>query len=1071
MRPSFTQALGLLLACLLAGFPLAAQSVLFSEDFNDCELPADWEVSLDGNPDASWHIGLPDNPNMDGSTIDGSCMLIFDDDATGNQTPPWTLQLKTPSFDGTGYSELMLSMDIHFRQFGESSLEVLVWDGSAYQSVVVYKGADDQTGEQLSDYATFTTDLSFYANDDMHLVIQYDDGGIWAWYAGVDNIEVIGQGDATNIILENFNDCQLPAGWTSQIVTGEFDWQFGLVDNPNAGSNNSINGTCFAFFDDDVHGNGAISSKARLISPPFDGTQFANFYVDFDIILRRYEDLENLEILVYDGQEMKGVTAYFTDLGGPMFSQFVHETVDLSAFRAPQMQIVFQYEDGGGWGWWAGIDNVKISGTGLMNDRCDNAINLELDAPCLMGDNTNALFLGDAPACEANHVAGLWYQYEAGFTGILEITTGARFNDLITVYEGDCGSLAELTCHDADEHGFTGETLRMDVHSGTKYYFRISGKDKTFGVPKGSLCVGIQEVDAYPSSPVNDGCTNAQELMADDDCLQGATYFAGTDLPLTTLNELARSDVWYQFSPVQTGAYKIETQADFADELTLYSGDCDNLTEIMGELDGQLMTTPELQEGTVYFLRVSGTFAIIEGNLCVTVTPVSETPPANDDCVQAIAVTLNGDCAEGSNVDASLSGPAPSCEPYPAASIWYQFVAPITGTVWMQSGADFIHTVALFSGTCNNLEEIHCEHNPTFCSGYFAVGSLNPGETYYVQIASANQYYGFDNEGTVCLSILEGQGDPPAATQLSASVQCLTDGLGVLNVTLTGDGTPALAGNTNGEYLQTGDFYIIVAQDDNGCEWSASGTVDCGGDICEFSTSTSLTDASCFGASDGSGVISASGEGGPFSYQWSNGSTEEMVENLSAGQYFVTVTNQEGCQKVDVVDIAQPEELIIHIDSIAGSAPGMEAGAIYAQLSGGFPPYTYYLNGSPVASWDQLAPGDYQLSIVDGNGCSSGVWDVTVPALTGVEELPEGVVLDVYPNPTVEWVNLELSTELTGPVQLEVIDVSGRVLHAASWNAQADLRYSLNLKSYAAGVYQVQLKGAYWQYRVKVVKL
>jgi hypothetical protein len=180
MRPYFTHSLGLLFACLLAGFPLTAQNVLFSEDFNDCELPANWDVSLDGNPDATWYIGSPTNPNTDGSTIDGSCMLIFDDDATGNQTPPWTLQLKTPSFDGTGFSELMLSLDVHFRPWEESSLEVLVWDGSTYQSVVVYQGAEDQTGEQFSEFAHFTTDLSFYANDDMHLLIRYDDGGIWA---------------------------------------------------------------------------------------------------------------------------------------------------------------------------------------------------------------------------------------------------------------------------------------------------------------------------------------------------------------------------------------------------------------------------------------------------------------------------------------------------------------------------------------------------------------------------------------------------------------------------------------------------------------------------------------------------------------------------------------------------------------------------------------------------------------------------------------------------------------------------------------------------------------------------
>ena len=142
-----------------------AQTVLFAEDFNSCALPAAWNVNLIGNPNAYWTAGFPINNDSDGSTIDGSCMLIIDDDQTGDQTPPWTLELSTPAFDATGYTTVTVSMDVHFRNYdGKDSLQILVFDGQEYVLLAEYQGYSSQTGQQFSQYATFTADLTFYAS-------------------------------------------------------------------------------------------------------------------------------------------------------------------------------------------------------------------------------------------------------------------------------------------------------------------------------------------------------------------------------------------------------------------------------------------------------------------------------------------------------------------------------------------------------------------------------------------------------------------------------------------------------------------------------------------------------------------------------------------------------------------------------------------------------------------------------------------------------------------------------------------------------------------------------------------
>ena len=364
------------LLVLLVTFSLSAQTVYVDEDFNDCAFPSDWSYNLIGNQDAVWYVGQPDNQNSDGSSIDGSCMLIWDDDATGNNTDDWSMEVLTPVFDATQNSTITLEVDVHFREYGESYLKVKVFDGTEFVDVATWQYIS--TGTQFSEFVHFTADLSFYANPNMQVLFEWDDGQEWTWWAGIDNVSIIGTGNETNILVEDFNDCGLPVGWSTNIQQGENDWQFGFVENGNTGST-SMNGSCFAYFDDDGLGNEAPFSTAMLISPPFDGTQVAELNLDFDVILRRYTDLEHLGIYVWDGTTATNVVNYFTDLGGPDFTEYIHERIDLSLHRSANMQIVFVYDDGDDWGWWVGIDNVKISGSGMANDLCSNAIDLELN--------------------------------------------------------------------------------------------------------------------------------------------------------------------------------------------------------------------------------------------------------------------------------------------------------------------------------------------------------------------------------------------------------------------------------------------------------------------------------------------------------------------------------------------------------------------------------------------------------------------------------------------------------------------------------------------------------------------
>lgn len=61
------------------------------------------------------------------------------------------------------------------------------------------------------------------------------------------------------------------------------------------------------------------------------------------------------------------------------------------------------------------------------------------------------------------------------------------------------------------------------------------------------------------------------------------------------------------------------------------------------------------------------------------------------------------------------------------------------------------------------------------------------------------------------------------------------------------------------------------------------------------------------GASDGSIDLTVSGGAGPFTYSWSNGSTNQDLSNIPGGNYTVTVTDAEGCPVVDSIFVKEPQ--------------------------------------------------------------------------------------------------------------------------------------------------------------------
>lgn len=132
------------------------------------------------------------------------------------------------------------------------------------------------------------------------------------------------------------------------------------------------------------------------------------------------------------------------------------------------------------------------------------------------------------------------------------------------------------------------------------------------------------------------------------------------------------------------------------------------------------------------------------------------------------------------------------------------------------------------------------------------------------------------------------------------------------------------------------------------------------------------SNVSCNGLSNGGASTTVSGGTAPYTYSWSNGSTQSALQNAAAGTYKVTVTDKNGCQDSATVIITEPLvlQLTLSTDSNVTCNGGNNGGAS-AVVNGGTTPYTYsWSNGGTNSSINGVGAGQYILTVTDSNQCT-----------------------------------------------------------------------------------------------------
>ena len=238
----------------------------------------------------------------------------------------------------------------------------------------------------------------------------------------------------------------------------------------------------------------------------------------------------------------------------------------------------------------------------------------------------------------------------------------------------------------------------------------------------------------------------------------------------------------------------------------------------------------------------------------------------------------------------------------------------------------------------------------------------------------------------------------------------------------------------------------IVIEDANGCESTATVQIPTFNDgNCKLEFDAEITQNIC--ADDCIGEISINVTNGdaPYIYDWSNGESTDTISNLCAGNYSVTVTDNNGYTETQSYTITSGALNPILTGVVSDvSIFGASDGSITTNVTA-TPPVNYnWSNGESTPNLTGIPAGIYTLDIVDGNGCQT---NSTFEVLEGSCQLVL-TVTDIVHATDYDQVDGSATINISGGIGPYTILVVGP-------NGYSEELSSTTVSNLAVGVYMV----------------
>lgn len=258
-----------------------------------------------------------------------------------------------------------------------------------------------------------------------------------------------------------------------------------------------------------------------------------------------------------------------------------------------------------------------------------------------------------------------------------------------------------------------------------------------------------------------------------------------------------------------------------------------------------------------------------------------------------------------------------------------------------------------------------------------------------------------DNGCIASTSVIIAEPSAMVASITGTNISCFGGNNGTISVTASGgqnpffyQWNPAGPNSPNISGLQAGNYQVTI-EDANGC--IATQSIILTQPAAALSSTITGNDITCNGQLTGAVDLTVSGGTPGYVYLWSNFMTSEDLFNVGAANYFVSITDANGCNAVNNFLVQEPPALSLSTSANTWICIGQST-IISASVSGGVPGYTYYWDGMAGTASQTVSPSTtqtYAVYVMDANGCITSTKYITInvhPPLW-VDAMPESQLI------------------------------------------------------------------------------
>lgn len=380
-------------------------------------------------------------------------------------------------------------------------------------------------------------------------------------------------------------------------------------------------------------------------------------------------------------------------------------------------------------------------------------------------------------------------------------------------------------------------------------------------IPQGTLIVVYNSNDVNPALPPNDLSTT------DGNCTLiipiNSVLFEGQSVSPTSSNPTYPTTGWLAGGAAWNQIAMSNSNDSFQTRLNASAGTFIHAVNWGNNTTNSLIYFPSAGGNVFYMTNTTGINPLLQSNWAQGSVGVNETPGVpNTPENAAFIASMNPECGPGSLV-VSASATGTGCG------------TGCTGTAEVQiSGGAGPYNILWSNGaTSSTLSNL--------CAGIYTVDVTDAAGCTMSAQATVSAV---NNNLSVTLSPTEAS----CPGVCDGEIACIPSGsTGPYTFDWNTGATGATISN-----LCPGTYSVTVT-DQDGCTASASEFI--GNASNPITLQLTVTDETCDGLCDGEIVAIATGAGGPYTFDWSNGANSSTISDLCDGTYSLTVTNQIGC--------------------------------------------------------------------------------------------------------------------------------------------------------------------------------